>query len=149
MNIYLATLLTNRHMLDIWLRSIWNPSINNVIYWFAGPMGQTNRQPSIWHSKYFFFIISFRLRALKTLYFHICNLIKKIIERVFAKNFARFCKKKNPLEHQTLGWRVVCPMGLHSKLRCFYLLSDVVKKYSIKTECSGGSVGSLLRSDVN
>ena len=37
----------------------------------------------------------------------------------------------------------------HSKLRCSYLLPDVIKKYSIKTESSGGSVGSMLRSDAN
>ena len=38
---------------------------------------------------------------------------------------------------------------VHSKLRCFYLLSDVIKNDSIKTESSGGSVGSMLRSDTN
>ena len=41
----------------------------------------------------FFFIISYRLRALKTLYF--CKIIKKIIERIFAKNVARNYEKKN------------------------------------------------------
>ena len=34
----------------------------------------------------FFFIISYRLRALKTLYFHFCNSIKK-------KNWKGFCKE--------------------------------------------------------
>ena len=29
----------------------WNPSIYNIIFWFAGPMGQTTRQPSVWCSK--------------------------------------------------------------------------------------------------
>ena len=33
----------------------WNPSIYNIIRWFAGPMGQTTHQPSIWCSKYYFF----------------------------------------------------------------------------------------------
>ena len=33
---------------------IWNWSIYNIIRWFAGPMGQTTRGPSFWHSKYFF-----------------------------------------------------------------------------------------------
>ena len=42
----------------------------------------------------FFFIISNRLRALKSLYFHFCNFIKKKNERVFGKNFARFYEKK-------------------------------------------------------
>ena len=40
------------------------------------------------------FYTFYRLRALKTLYFHFCNFIKKIIERVIAKNFARFYEKK-------------------------------------------------------
>ena len=40
------------------------------------------------------FIISYILRALKTLYSHFCNCIKRWIERVFAKNFARFYEKK-------------------------------------------------------
>ena len=35
-----------------------NPSIYNIIRWFAGPMGQTNRRPSVWCSKYFFSIDS-------------------------------------------------------------------------------------------
>ena len=45
----------------------------------------------------FFFIVSYRLRALKTLYFYFFKVIKKIkklIERIFAKNFARNYEKK-------------------------------------------------------
>ena len=44
-----------------------------------------------------FFYTFYRLRALKTLYFYFCNFIKKIrkkIERIFAKNFARNHEKK-------------------------------------------------------
>ena len=47
--------------------------------------------------EFFFFIILYRLRAFKTLYFNFYNFMKKIeikIERVFAKNFARFLMKK-------------------------------------------------------
>ena len=49
----------------------WNPTICNIIRWFAGPMGQITRRPSVWLSKHFFsfFIISYRLRALKSLFF--------------------------------------------------------------------------------
>ena len=32
-----------------------NPIIFNIIRWFSGPMGQTNRRPSVWCSKYLFF----------------------------------------------------------------------------------------------
>ena len=40
-----------------WVDTIpcWNPTICNIIHWFAGPMGQMTRRPSIWCSKYFFF----------------------------------------------------------------------------------------------
>ena len=51
-----------------WVHNI-NPTIHNIIRWcwFARLMEQTTRQPSVWCSKYFFFIISYRLRGLKTL----------------------------------------------------------------------------------
>ena len=29
--------------------ALWNPTIYNIIRWFAGPMGQTTRQPRVWH----------------------------------------------------------------------------------------------------
>ena len=70
----------------------------NIIPWFAGLLGQMTRQPSIWCSKYYFLILSFRLKVLKTLYFYFCKFIKKIekqIEMILAKNFARYCEKKN------------------------------------------------------
>ena len=54
-----------------------NPTIYNMIRWFAGLMGQMTRRPSVVTFQVFFFIISYRLRALKTLYFHFCNFIKK------------------------------------------------------------------------
>ena len=34
-----------------------NPSIYNIICWFAGPMGQTTRRQSVWCFKYYFFFI--------------------------------------------------------------------------------------------
>ena len=43
-----------------------NPSIFNIICWFAGPM----------HLAFQVFIVSYRLRALKTLYSHFCNFIR-------------------------------------------------------------------------
>ena len=44
-----------------------------------------------------FFFTFYRLRALKTLYFYFCKFIKKKIETVFAKNFARNYEKKKIL----------------------------------------------------
>ena len=66
-----------------------NTSIYNIISWFAGPMGQTNHWASVWCSKYFFSIASYRLRALKNLYFYFCNFIKKIKK----KNWNDFCRE--------------------------------------------------------
>jgi hypothetical protein len=42
----------------------------------------------------FSLILFYRLRALKTPYFYFCNFIKKKIEMIFAKNFARNHEKK-------------------------------------------------------
>ena len=42
-----------------------NLTIYNIIRWFARSMEQKTRRLSVWRSKYFFFIISYRLRALK------------------------------------------------------------------------------------
>ena len=39
-----------------------NQSVDNIIRWFAGTMGQTNRRPSVWCSKYhFLFMISCKI----------------------------------------------------------------------------------------
>ena len=64
-------------------------------------MGQTTHRPSVWCSKYyFFFIISYRLRALKTLYFYICKVMKnkKINWKDFCKEFRKNLWKKKILE---------------------------------------------------
>ena len=106
----------------------WNLTIYNIIPWFAGPMGQTTRPPSVWPSKYFFLIISYRLIAPKTLY-NSCNFIKK---KKIKKNCKSFCKEfckilwKNKLEHQTIDQQVVCPIAqrtsvLYCKLTDFWL----------------------------
>ena len=71
----------------------WNPTIFDIVRWFAGSMGHTTHRPSVSCSKFFFFIIYYRLWALKTLYTYFYKVIKKI-ERIFAKNFARDYKKK-------------------------------------------------------
>ena len=81
-----------------------NPSIFNMIHWLAGSMGQTRYPPSVWCSKhYFFFIISYTLRALKTLYFCFCKIIKEINWNNFCKEF---CKKswKNKIIGTSEAW---------------------------------------------
>ena len=64
--------------------SIKNQSIFNIIRWVDGSMGQTTHRPSIdVPSIIYFFIISYRLRALKTLYFHFC---KGFCKKLWKKN---------------------------------------------------------------
>ena len=51
-----------------------NPTIYNIIRWFAGPMGQTTRRPSIWCSKYYLFSHNFSQNSFQkilTIYFFI------------------------------------------------------------------------------
>ena len=83
--------------------------IRQFITWYAGFLGgwdkwlvdQASDFPSI------FFIISYRLRALKTLYFHFCNFIKKNQEKfecVSAKDFARFYEKKYVILGTSDAW---------------------------------------------
>ena len=71
-----------------------NLQYNKLVRWADGTNDSSTKRLMF---QEFFFIISYRLRALKTLYFHFCNFIKKKIERVFAKNFARFYEKKKIL----------------------------------------------------
>ena len=40
-----------------------NPTIYNIIRWFAGSLGEMTDRPSVWCSKHYFFIISNRLIA--------------------------------------------------------------------------------------
>ena len=62
---------------------------------YAGLLGRwaTRLIDQVSHVPSFFFIIYYRLWALKTLYTYFYKVIKKI-ERIFAKNFARDYKKK-------------------------------------------------------
>ena len=68
-----------------------NPEIRQSTIYYAGSLGRWDKrlvdQASDIPSIFFFFIISSRLRALKTIIFFF------VILRVFAKNFARFFEK--------------------------------------------------------
>ena len=74
-----------------------NPSIYNILRWVAWTMGQTNRRPSVWCSKYYLFYTFNRLRPLKTLYFYFCNFIKKIRNKLkgFLQRILKEIMKKN------------------------------------------------------
>ena len=58
---YSSLLQESNHKGDRWdqtgatMVSPKNPSIYNIIRWVAWTMGQTNRRPSVWCSKYYFF----------------------------------------------------------------------------------------------
>ena len=99
----LAILIKKR----VWVWSLIktsNSTIFNIIRWVAGTKDSSTKR--LIFQALFFFIISYRLRALKILYFN----YKKINWNNFCK---AFCKKlwkiKLYLEHQTLGPWVVCP----------------------------------------
>ena len=53
----------------------WNPTIYNIIRWFAGTNDSMNK--CLMFQSLFFFIVSYRLRTLKTLYFYFCKFIEK------------------------------------------------------------------------
>ena len=74
-----------------------NSSIYNIIRWYGSMTGQKTRWPSVWCSKHYFFIISYRLRADKTIYFCFLNLQKnkKINWKGFCKKFCKILWKKN------------------------------------------------------
>ena len=69
----------------------WNPTIYNIIRWFAGLLGRMTRGPSVWCSKHYFFIISYGLIGHSKLFILIFENYKKI-------NWDNFCKE---LEHQS------------------------------------------------
>ena len=120
-----------------------NPSIYNIIRWFAVTPEQGGTYwPSVWCSKhYFFFIISYRIGALKTLYFHYRK-IEKLIETIVEKDFASNCEKKiiMYLEYQRLG-RWVPLVQCIQKYRqsavflsvLYWRLTDFITKYDIKS----------------
>ena len=70
--IRLVSASTSQQMHTYLSTVLWNPTIFNIICWISWLMGRTTHRPSV-----FFFIISYRLRALKTLHFYFCKFIKK------------------------------------------------------------------------
>ena len=57
-------------------------------------MGQTTHRPSVWCSKHYFsFIISYRIRALKILYFYFCKIVKKKFKGFLRRILEEIMKK--------------------------------------------------------
>ena len=88
-----------------------NPSIYNIIRWFAGPMGQTTRQPSVWCSKYYFFTKNLQNSLQKPFQFFFFNKITKMKIKSFECPKSIKNHEKQYLERQTLDRQVVCPFG--------------------------------------
>jgi len=93
-----------------------------LLYWFTG-MNDSSTKSLIFRAL-FFFIISYILRALKTLYFNFSKFIKKLIEMTFAKNFARNCEKKDTWNIRCLVHKLFVPANqliiLYCRLSDFY-----------------------------
>ena len=66
----------------------WNPTIYNMICWFAGRMGQSTCHPSVWHSKDFFFIFFLDLWRSQNFFF-----ISVIFQKNRRVNWKGFCKE--------------------------------------------------------
>ena len=83
-----------------------DPSIYNILRWVAWTMGQTNRWPRVWCSKYYFFFLIFhRLSALKTLNFYFCNFIRKLENKLkgfWQRIWQEIMKKNNTLNIRCL-----------------------------------------------
>ena len=103
--------ILQKHQTVLPQSSIWNPSIYNIIRWVAWIMGQTNRRPSVWCSKYYFFHDFLQNSLQKSFQFIFLFLYK--ITKIKIKSFECPKSKRNYekkcLEHQTLGRWVVRP----------------------------------------
>ena len=76
----------------------FNPTICNIICWFAGLLGQMTFWLSVWCSKYYFFSWFFAKIVSIFIYWN-----------HFCKEFCKKSWKKKYLEHQMLGWQVIVP----------------------------------------
>jgi hypothetical protein len=94
-----------------------NPTIYNIICWFAGPMGQTTPRPSVWRSKYFFFRISYRHSKLFIFIFVILKKNKKINWKGFCKiilgtsdtwSTSLLSHRPSKPAYYTVDWRIYC-----------------------------------------
>ena len=92
-------------------------------------------RPSIWCSMHIYFIIFYRLRALKTLYFYKFIKKRKINWNDFCK---QFCKKSwKCLENQTLGWQVICIPANQQTSVLYCGLTDCKKRWTYKPKFGG------------
>ena len=105
-----------------------------------------------WFDKQFYFNISGTFWKIKLAILD-SVIQKKIFFKISWKSVCHLILLLKPnqtkLTNDVIFFTRLAAHGQHSKLRCFYLLSDVIKNCSIETEWSGGFVGSMLRSDAN
>ena len=99
---------------------ICQSSIQYAAHWVDG----TNKSSSkfLMFQALFFFIISYILRALKTLYF--CkSMYKKRLKWFLKRILQEIMKKKYWLEHQTLGQKAICP-----SIPAYYIVDSRISK---------------------
>ena len=96
------TVLKTKQLRDLLVKILKSDNLqyNTLARWVDGKNDSSTKL--LMFQALFFFIISYRLRALKTFYFYYKK-VKKLIETIFEKNFARNYEKKKYLEHQMLG----------------------------------------------
>ena len=104
------------------------PKIRQSTIWYTGLLRKMTCQPSVWKSKYYFFsMISYKILRCIFLFFYEFTKIK-------PKNFE--CPKsirnydKKCLEHQMLGWRVICPSNQANQRIILYVEYQISNGYS-------------------
>ena len=99
---FASNISTKRWLILLWEFKSYNLQYNTLARWFDGSMGRMTHWPSIWCSKHYFFIISCRLRAFKTLYFYFCKIQKKKNKKISWNDFCKEFRKKLLKQKNTL-----------------------------------------------
>ena len=103
-----------------------NLQYNTLVRWADGTNNSSTKRLTC---QVYFFLISYRLRALKTLYIHFCNLKKKIkkIKKInwegFCKEFFKILWKKNALNIRRLVHDLFVPSAQRTSV-LFYRLTN-------------------------
>ena len=109
-----------------------NLQYNTLGPWVDGPNDSSTKR--LMFQVLVFFIISYRLRALKTLYFYFCKVIKKWeikLKGFFAKNFENNYEKNNTWNIRRLVNETIIPSSQRPSV-LYWRLSDLWKEQSNK-----------------
>ena len=120
--------ITNRSFACRKRKQTRNPSIYNIICWFAGPMGQTTRRPRFWCSKYYFFheilqnslqkpfqficFVLYKITKMKIKSFGCPKSIRKYEKRILKKSdaWSTSCLSHQPSKpaYYIVDWQIFC-----------------------------------------